>query len=85
MAAKAPEPTLNLAEAATYLGMGQSTLRGKLSEGKGPTAIKLPGSSRWRFRPRDLDAYINGGEIPAGTVVRRPPKTAAVADEHSEL
>ena len=64
MAAKTPERTLTLAEAATYLGRGQSTLRGKLSDGKGPKAIKLPGSSRWRFRPDDLEAYIERARSP---------------------
>lgn len=86
MAAKTPEPTLNLAEAAVYLGWGQSTLRGKLSDGKGPKAIKLPGSSRWRFRPDDLDAYINGGAIPAGTVnAKRRKSPPAITDERSPL
>ena len=54
---------LNLAEAATWLGMGQSTLRQALYEGRGPRAIKLPGSDRWRFRPSDLEAYVKAGEI----------------------
>jgi hypothetical protein len=54
---------LNLAEAATRLRMGQSTLRQALYDDRGPTAIKLPGSDRWRFRPGDLDAYVRAGEI----------------------
>ena len=54
---------LNLAEAATRLRMGQSTLRQALYEGRGPLAVKLPGSDRWRFRPRDLEAYVKAGEI----------------------
>ena len=53
----------NLAEAATWLGMGQSTLRQALYEGRGPRAVKLPGSDRWRFRPSDLEAYVKAGEI----------------------
>ena len=86
MAAKTPEPTLTLAEAAAYLGWGQSTLRGKLSGGKGPTAIKLPGSSRWRFRPDDLDAYVEKSKIPAGTVTGKPRKSLiAITDERSPL
>ena len=58
-----PEPFLNLAEAAAWLRLGQSTLRDKLSKGKGPTAIKLPGSDRWRFRPSDLAAYVEKSKI----------------------
>jgi Helix-turn-helix domain len=53
----------NLAEAAAWLGMGQSTLRQALYEGRGPRAVKFPGSDRWRFRPRDLEAYVKAGEI----------------------
>ena len=56
-------PLLNLAEAATWLHMGQSTLRQALYENRGPVAIKLPGSDRWRFRPNDLEAYVKAGEI----------------------
>jgi predicted DNA-binding transcriptional regulator AlpA len=54
---------LNLAEAAARLRMGQSTLRQALYERRGPVAIKLPGSDRWRFRPSDLDDYVHAGEI----------------------
>ena len=53
----------NLAEAAAWLRMGQSTLRQALYEGRGPRAVKLPGSDRWRFRPSDLEAYVKAGEI----------------------
>ena len=53
----------NLAEAATWLGLGRSTLRQALYEGRGPRAVKLPGSDRWRFRPSDLEAYVKAGEI----------------------
>ena len=54
---------LNLSEAAAWLRMGQSTLRQALYERRGPRAIKLPGSDRWRFRPSDLEAYVKAGEI----------------------
>ena len=43
--------------------MGQSTLRQALYEGRGPRAVKFPGSDRWRFRPSDLEAYVKAGEI----------------------
>jgi hypothetical protein len=59
----ANERLLTLAEAATRLRMGQSTLRQALYDGRGPVAIKLPGSDRWRFRPRDLDAYERASEV----------------------
>ena len=63
---------LSLSEAARKLNVGKSTLRQKLYSGCGPVAIKLPGSNRWRFRPRDLDAYERNGEIP-------PEKLTALA------
>jgi hypothetical protein len=44
-------------EACRRLNLGSTTLREKLRAGIGPKAIKLPGSNRWRFRDKDLDAY----------------------------
>jgi hypothetical protein len=58
-------PLLNLAEAAAWLRVGRSTLRQKLYAGLGPAAVKLPGSDRWRFRPRDLEDYVKRGEVSA--------------------
>ena len=55
-------------------------LRGKLAKGKGPTAIRLPGSSRWRFEPDDLDAYVEKSKIPAGTVTEKPRKSLVAID-----
>jgi len=52
----------NLRKAAARVGLGGSTLRQKLYQGRGPKAIKLPGSNRWRFRKADLDAWIASGE-----------------------
>jgi hypothetical protein len=69
-------PLLNLAEAARRLDMGQSTLRQKLYAGIGPVAIKLPGSDRWRFRPRDIDAYVQAGELPPENRISAPPVAA---------
>ena len=54
---------LNLVEAASWLNIGESTLRVILYQRRGPTAIKLPGSNRWRFRLSDLEAYVKGGVI----------------------
>lgn len=56
---------LNLTEAALRLRMGESTLRWKLYKGLGPRAFKLPGSDQWRFRPADLDAYVDAAEVSA--------------------
>ena len=70
------EPLFNLAEAATRLHMGQSTLRAKLYDGLGPVAIKLPGSNRWRFRPRDLDEYERNAEISPENRASAPPVAA---------
>jgi Helix-turn-helix domain len=64
---------LNLAEAATRLRMGQSTLRAKLSKGLGPVAIKLPGSDHWRFRPQDLEDYVKAGELSPEKMSSAPP------------
>jgi Helix-turn-helix domain len=57
------EALLNLREAAKRLRVGESTLRKKIYAGLGPTAIKLPGSDRWKFRPADFDAYERSGEL----------------------
>jgi hypothetical protein len=46
-----------------------STLRQKPHAGCGPVAIRLPGSTHWRFRPRDLDAYARNGEISPETLI----------------
>ena len=79
-----PVPTndrlLNLAEAAMRLRMGRSTLRQALYDGRGPVAIKLPGSDRWRFRPYDLDAYVKGGEISLVTEAEVEAKTGGEHD-----
>jgi hypothetical protein len=72
---------LNLAEAATRLRMGQSTLRQALYDDRGPIAIKLPGSDRWRFRPADLEAYVRAGEI---SPKRRSLAEAEVRDGEAE-
>ena len=57
------ERLLNLAEAAQRLRIGESTLRWKIYKGLGPRAFKLPGSDQWKFRPADLDAYVEAAEV----------------------
>ena len=54
---------LNLEEAARRARIAASTLRQMLYRGAGPTAIKLPSSNRWRFRPADIDAWIDAGVV----------------------
>jgi predicted DNA-binding transcriptional regulator AlpA len=68
---------LNLEEAAHRARIAASSLRQMLYRGAGPTAIKLPGSNRWRFRATDIDAWITSG------IVKRRIKSAAkrVAEE----
>jgi len=56
---------LNLEEAAHRARIAASTLRAILYRGAGPTAIKLPGSNRWRFRERDIDAWFAAGVVNA--------------------
>jgi predicted DNA-binding transcriptional regulator AlpA len=56
---------LNLEEAACRARIAASTLRAILYRGAGPTAIKLPGSNRWRFRERDIDAWFDAGVVNA--------------------
>jgi predicted DNA-binding transcriptional regulator AlpA len=63
---------LDLKEAAHRTRFAVSTLRAILYRGAGPTAIKPPGSNRWRFRATDIDAWIDAG------VVKRRSKSAGV-------
>jgi predicted DNA-binding transcriptional regulator AlpA len=63
---------LDLKEVAHRTRFAVSTLRAILYRGAGPTAIKPPGSNRWRFRASDVDSWINNG------VVKRRIKSAAV-------
>jgi hypothetical protein len=80
--AGASKPLLNLAEAAAWLSVGQSTLRQKLYRGEGPAAIKLPGSDRWRFRPCDLDFYLNANVVPS--VIDPPPLSPSIVARQKE-
>ena len=59
---------LNLEEAARRAHIAASTLRQILYRGAGPTAIKLPGSNRWRFRAADIDAWFDAGVVNAKQV-----------------
>ena len=54
---------LNLRETAKHLGMSESHLRRRLLDGKGPPALKRPGSNHWHFWSKELDAWIESGRV----------------------
>lgn len=54
---------LNLREAAKHLGISESHLRRVLLDGKGPPALKRPGSNQWRFWSVELDAWMESGRV----------------------
>jgi hypothetical protein len=49
--------------------MSDSVLRKLLRDGKGPPAIKRPGSNRWFFWEGEFDEWFNSGRV--------APKSAA--------
>ncbi len=55
---------MTLGQAATYLGVAQSTVR-KWSDGGRLPAFYTPGGHR-RFRRADLDAFLGGSRAPSG-------------------
>jgi excisionase family DNA binding protein len=52
---------LNVAEAAAYLGLGESTLNKLRSSGGGPEFIKMGASVR--YSERDLEKYIAANRV----------------------
>ena len=54
---------IQLREAAERTRMNEDTLRRMLIAGKGPPAMKRPGSNRWLFWERELDAWIDSGRV----------------------
>ena len=52
-----------LREAAERGHMHVETLRSLLLAGKGPPAIKRPGSSHWLFWTSEVDAWIESGRV----------------------
>ena len=70
---------LTAAEVATYCRIGLSTLRQYIYAGCGPPGFKVgakTGSSRWKFRRADVDAWLK-----ASRIVRRPrPNVSASTD-----
>ena len=70
---------LTAAEVAAYARIGLSTLRQYIYAGCGPRGFKAgakTGSSRWKFRRADVDAWLD-----ASRIVRRPrPNASANAD-----
>jgi predicted DNA-binding transcriptional regulator AlpA len=73
------ERILTAAEVAAYGRIGLSTLRQYIYAGCGPPGFKVgakTGSSRWKFRRADVDAWLD-----ASRIVRRPrPNVSANAD-----
>src|SRR5919201_1243778 len=67
---------LTLGQAATYLGVAQSTIR-KWSDGGRLPAFYTPGGHR-RFRRRDLDAFLAGSR---GAPARGTPLVLVVDDD----
>jgi hypothetical protein len=52
-----------LREAAERAHMHVETLRSLLLAGKGPPAIKRPGSSHWLFWDNEVDAWLESGRV----------------------
>jgi predicted DNA-binding transcriptional regulator AlpA len=52
-----------LREAAERAHMHVETLRSLLLAGKGPPAIKRPGSNRWLFWDSEVDAWLESGRV----------------------
>jgi hypothetical protein len=75
----ADDRILTAAEVAAYARIGLSTLRQYIYAGCGPPGFKAgakTGSSRWKFRRADVDAWLD-----ASRIVRRPrPNASANAD-----
>jgi excisionase family DNA binding protein len=67
---------LTLGQAASYLGVAQSTIR-KWSDGGRITAFYTPGGHR-RFRRSDLDQFLSGSR---GTPARGTPVVLVVDDD----
>ena len=68
---------LTLGQAATYLGVAQSTVR-KWSDGGRLSAFYTPGGHR-RFRRADLDAFLAGSS--GGTATHEKPLVLVVDDD----
>ena len=54
---------IQIREAAARGGMSVETLRRRLLDGRGPPALKLPGSQRWVFYTGEFDAWIESGRV----------------------
>lgn len=53
----------NTHEAAAYLGLAPNTLTNRRCLGTGPTYLRIGG--RIRYRPSDVIAWANAGEVAA--------------------
>jgi excisionase family DNA binding protein len=72
---------LTLGQAATYLGVAQSTVR-KWSDGGRLPAFYTPGGHR-RFRRGDLDSFLAGSKGGAATSTAR--QTVLIVDDDAQL
>src|SRR5262245_65822987 len=72
---------LTLGQAATYLGVAQSTVR-KWSDGGRLPAFYTPGGHR-RFRRADLDSFLAGSSGGGGTSPVRP--VVLIVDDDEQL
>jgi excisionase family DNA binding protein len=72
---------LTLGQAATYLGVAQSTVR-KWSDGGRLSAFYTPGGHR-RFRRTDLDAFLAGSSGATGATSERP--LVLIVDDDEQL
>ena len=54
---------IQLREAAERGHMSESHLRRILLDGKGPPAIKRPGSNHWLFWTDEFDAWLESGRV----------------------
>lgn len=70
---------LTLGQAATFLGVAQSTIRKWSDQGRLP-AFYTPGGHR-RYRRRDLDAFVSGSGGGTGARVRGTPLVLIVDDD----
>lgn len=61
MIGSAPQKLLRTPEAAAYTGMSVSSLTKFRCLGKGPRFVRLSGAVR--YRPQDLDDWMNGGIV----------------------
>ncbi len=76
--AAAASPWLSPREAATYARVSETSILRAARRGT-LRAFKVGGGRLWRFRPSDVDAWIEAGVQPVPFVPARRPSVAAAA------